>query len=57
MEWINYHHLLYFWMVVREGGVARAAERLRLSQPTVSSQVRALEQAARCASWSVWPTS
>lgn len=44
MEWLNYHHLLYFWMVVREGGVARAAERLRLSQPTVSSQVRALEQ-------------
>ncbi len=44
MEWLNYHHLLYFWMVVREGGVARAAERLRLSQPTVSSQVRSLEQ-------------
>lgn len=43
MDWLNYHHLLYFWMVVREGGVARAAERLRLSQPTVSSQVRALE--------------
>ncbi len=43
MDWLNYHHLLYFWMVVREGGVARAAEKLRLSQPTVSSQVRALE--------------
>jgi LysR family transcriptional activator of nhaA len=43
MEWLNYHHLLYFWMVVREGGVARAAERLGLSQPTVSSQVQALQ--------------
>ncbi|HOC18372.1 MAG TPA: transcriptional activator NhaR [Vicinamibacterales bacterium] len=43
--WLNYHHLLYFWTVVREGGVVRAAERLRLSQPTVSSQVRALEKA------------
>jgi LysR family transcriptional activator of nhaA len=43
MEWLNYHHLLYFWMVVREGGVGRAAEKLRLSQPTISSQVRALE--------------
>ncbi len=43
MEWLNYHHLLYFWTVVREGGVGRAAERLRLSQPTVSAQVRALE--------------
>ena len=44
MEWLNYHHLLYFWTVVREGGVARAAEKLRVSQPTVSAQVRALEE-------------
>jgi len=45
MEWLNYHHLLYFWTVVREGSVVRASETLRLSQPTVSSQVRALEAA------------
>lgn len=45
MEWMNYHHLLYFWTVVREGGVVRAAERLRLSQPTISSQIRSLEDA------------
>ncbi|MGE5815389.1 MAG: transcriptional activator NhaR [Acidobacteriota bacterium] len=45
MEWLNYHHLLYFWTVAREGGVARAADKLRVSQPTVSAQVRALEQA------------
>ena len=45
MDWLNYHHLLYFWLVVREGGVARAAARLRLSPPTVSGQVRALESA------------
>ena len=44
MDWLNYHHLLYFWMVVREGGVVRAAEKLSLSQPTISSQVRALEE-------------
>lgn len=44
MEWLNYHHLLYFWTVVREGGVSRAAERLRLSQPTVSAQVKLLEE-------------
>ncbi|MCC7185117.1 MAG: LysR family transcriptional regulator, partial [Acidobacteria bacterium] len=43
MEWLNYHHLLYFWTVVREGSVVKAAEVMRLSQPTVSSQVRALE--------------
>jgi hypothetical protein len=36
---LNYHHLLCAWTVVREGGVVRAAEKLRLSQPTVSAQV------------------
>jgi LysR family transcriptional activator of nhaA len=45
MEWLNYHHLLYFWLVAREGGVARAAARLRLAHPTVSGQVHALEDA------------
>lgn len=45
MAWMNYHHLLYFWTVVREGGVSRAAEKLRLAQPTISSQIRALERA------------
>jgi len=45
MRQLNYHHLLYFWMVVREGGVARAGVRLRLAQPTISGQVRALEDA------------
>ena len=45
MEWLNYHHLLYFWTVVREGGVSRAAEKLRLAQPTVSAQVKLLEDA------------
>jgi LysR family transcriptional activator of nhaA len=43
MEWLNYHHLLYFWTAAREGGIARAAEKLGVSQPTVSAQVRALE--------------
>ncbi|MBL8912187.1 MAG: transcriptional activator NhaR [Archangium sp.] len=43
MEWLNYHHLLYFWMVAREGGLAPAGKALRLSIPTLSSQVHALE--------------
>jgi LysR family transcriptional regulator, transcriptional activator of nhaA len=43
VEWLNYHHLLYFWLTAREGGVSRAAEQLRLAQPTVSAQIRALE--------------
>jgi LysR family transcriptional regulator, transcriptional activator of nhaA len=45
MEWLNYHHLLYFWMVAREGSVSAASRRLRLAQPTVSAQVKQLEQA------------
>jgi molybdenum-dependent DNA-binding transcriptional regulator ModE len=45
VDWLNYHHLLYFWQVAREGSVVRAARTLHLSQPTVSAQVRALERA------------
>ena len=45
MEWLNYHHLFYFWTVAREGSVSKAAEKLRLSQPTISAQVRVLEGA------------
>ncbi len=43
MEWLNYHHLLYFWTVARNGSIARAAEELRLSQPTISNQLKTLE--------------
>ena len=43
MEWINYHHLHYFWVVAREGGLVPAGKVLRLSHPTLSAQVHALE--------------
>ncbi len=43
MEWINYHHLLYFWIVSREGNLARASAELRLAQSTVSKQIHQLE--------------
>lgn len=43
MEWLNYHHLLYFYTVAKEGSVARAAQTLRLAQPTLSGQIRKLE--------------
>lgn len=44
MDWLNYHHLLYFWVVAREGSVTRASELLHLSQPTISAQIRSLEE-------------
>ncbi len=44
MEWLNYHHLLYFWTVAKEGGVSRAAKVLHLAQPTLSSQIKKLEK-------------
>lgn len=45
MDWLNYHHLYYFWTVAREGSIAKASEVLLLAQPTISGQIKALEQA------------
>ena len=47
MNWLNYHHLHYFWVVAREGSVTRACEVLHLSQPTISGQIRELERAIK----------
>ncbi len=44
MQPLNYHHLLYFWTVAREGSIAKASHALGLAQPTISGQIRALEQ-------------
>jgi LysR family transcriptional activator of nhaA len=43
MDWLNYHHLFYFWTVARAGSIARASEELRLAQPTISNQLKTLE--------------
>ncbi len=40
---LNYHHLRYFWIVAREGGLVPAGKLLRLSHPTLSAQIHALE--------------
>lgn len=44
MQWLNYHHLYYFRMIASEGGIAKAAQKLRLGQPTLSTQLRQLEE-------------
>ncbi|HEY9595002.1 MAG TPA: LysR family transcriptional regulator, partial [Spirochaetia bacterium] len=43
MEWLNYHHLLYFWQVVRAGGLEGAGAALMLSPSTLSKQIHELE--------------
>jgi LysR family transcriptional activator of nhaA len=42
-NWINYHHLLYFKIIAEENSVSRAAEILRLSQSTLSAQLKQFE--------------
>jgi LysR family transcriptional activator of nhaA len=44
MQQINYNHLYYFWIVAREGTIARASEQLQLATPTISSQIHSLER-------------
>lgn len=41
--WLNYHHLLYFKAIAMEGGIAKAAKKLRLGQPTLSTQMKEFE--------------
>jgi LysR family transcriptional regulator, transcriptional activator of nhaA len=43
VEFLNYHHLRYFWVVAKEGGLRKAADKLHVSQPTISAQIAALE--------------
>lgn len=43
MDWLNYHHLYYFWVIARTGSIKRATQELHLTQPTLSAQLRCLE--------------
>ena len=45
MQQLNYHHLLYFWTVAREGSLTQGAKKLHLTPQTISSQLRMLEDA------------
>jgi LysR family transcriptional regulator, transcriptional activator of nhaA len=44
VDWLNYHHLLYFWTVAKEGSITRASQQLDLAQPTISAQLHTLEE-------------
>jgi LysR family transcriptional activator of nhaA len=49
MNRLNYHHLRYFHAIVREGTLTRAAERLNVSQSSLSIQLKKLEESLECA--------
>ena len=44
MDWLNYHHLRYFWTVAKEGSLRKASDVLHVSQPSMSAQIQALEE-------------
>jgi LysR family transcriptional activator of nhaA len=44
MTWLNYHHLYYFWVTANEGSISDASRKLRIGQPTISTQIRTLEE-------------
>jgi DNA-binding transcriptional LysR family regulator len=44
MEWLNFHHLRYFWTVAKTESVRKAAEQLHVSQPSISAQLKLLEE-------------
>ena len=43
MDFLNFHHLRYFWVTAKEGGLTRAAAKLHVSQPSICTQIQALE--------------
>ena len=47
MATFNYHHLHYFWVVAREGTIAKACKVLDLAQPTISGQLRCFERSVK----------
>jgi LysR family transcriptional activator of nhaA len=44
MKWINYHHLIYFKEIAKQGSISKASEILKVGQPALSSQLKSLEE-------------
>ncbi len=39
MEWLKYHHLLYFWVVARDRSIVKASEQLRSLETSLGEQL------------------
>lgn len=48
MDRLNFNHLYYFYIVAKEGSIKGAAEKLFVSQPTISDQIKLLEEHFDC---------
>lgn len=44
MQWLNYHHLYYFYVIASEGSVTAATSKLKLAQSTLSTQLKQFEE-------------
>ncbi|MBC8282793.1 MAG: LysR family transcriptional regulator [Nitrospinae bacterium] len=44
MDWLNYHHLFYFWVTAKEGSINNASKKLGIGQPTISTLIKTLEE-------------
>ena len=44
MKWLNYHHLIYFREIAKEGSISKASEKLLIGQPALSAQLKQLEE-------------
>ena len=44
MQWLNYHHLYYFYVIASEGSVTEATAKLKLAQSTLSAQLKQFEE-------------
>lgn len=44
MNWLDYHHLQYFWLVAKEQSLSKASARLRLAPSTLSGQIHSFER-------------
>jgi LysR family transcriptional activator of nhaA len=48
MDRLNFNHLYYFYIVAMEGSIKAAAEKVYVSQPTISDQIKLLEEYFDC---------
>lgn len=44
MNWLNYHHLIYFREIAKHGSLVKASKYLKVGQPSLSAQLKTFEE-------------